>query len=519
MAQVLFAAVSEQQEEFTKAVFSQGEYEFRNEYKYLEVSHLDWIQMSRDQRESKIQKSQKTKLTYEKENLTIASSIPISKHLSVRIEDAQISHVSMQKVLGMWEKAEQLLNGCGLVLPAAGATQTSHQVASLSAFKSGDSEVPHNITSHQCKVGTEVKCDCPVYRSFPHICQHALAAAEDIGILSNYQQWVRKTKKSLNVSQLVASQILGNAGKKPTSHRKGGPKKKTPQMINDTNTLPPTSAVPMSASTQANSQASNVTQSSGCQLNEYHPFSNVAYPPSPSDAFIPGNTPRYASAPTSHPYPPCDGYGYRYPLSSRYSYPPGMGYYPSSNHVFPPPTNPYPYPSPSDSLYPSSYNTILLQYNPISTSSNSNSGTCQALQNASGPQVDSDDIPVFTLLKLAPKMKKCYGYDNNLRNNGSNVAKPPYDVVVQYKERRYYRDPSTQALKLTNKEENTYYHFMIKCIQIKHPLFSKDDLKIPPDIGTCLQPLHSHTCLIRLALNFSDRFFLTCIRCHVFFSY
>ena len=60
--ELLFAAVSEQQEEFAKAHFSQSEYEFRNEYKHLQVTHLDWIQMSREQRESEIGKARKAKL-------------------------------------------------------------------------------------------------------------------------------------------------------------------------------------------------------------------------------------------------------------------------------------------------------------------------------------------------------------------------------------------------------------------------------------------------------------------------
>jgi len=87
--------------------------------------------------------------------------------------------MSRQKVQNMWEKAGELLNGCDLVLPAAGAMKTAHQVARLTAFKSGTPEAPHNVTSHQRKTGTEIKCDCAVYRSSPHICQHALAAAED----------------------------------------------------------------------------------------------------------------------------------------------------------------------------------------------------------------------------------------------------------------------------------------------------------------------------------------------------
>ena len=106
--------------------------------------------------------------------------------MSIDIEDAQISHVSRQKLQNMWEKVGELLNGCGLVLPAAGATKTAHQVESLTAFKSGTPEAPHNVTSHQRKIGTEINCDCAVYCSSPHICQYALAAAEDNGVLAGY---------------------------------------------------------------------------------------------------------------------------------------------------------------------------------------------------------------------------------------------------------------------------------------------------------------------------------------------
>lgn len=37
---------------------------------------------------------------------------------------------------------------------SAGATKTACQVASLTAFKSGTPEAPHNVTSHQGKIGT-----------------------------------------------------------------------------------------------------------------------------------------------------------------------------------------------------------------------------------------------------------------------------------------------------------------------------------------------------------------------------
>jgi len=62
-----------------------------------------------------------------------------SKCLSIKLEDAQTSHVNKEKLKSMWEKAEELLSGDGFVSPAAGAMGTARQVASLSGFTSGTS--------------------------------------------------------------------------------------------------------------------------------------------------------------------------------------------------------------------------------------------------------------------------------------------------------------------------------------------------------------------------------------------
>ena len=189
---------------------------------------------------------------------------------------------------------------------------------------------------------------------------------------------------------------------------------------------------------QLNPQASSDTQGS-YQLNEHFPFSDV-YPSSPSNVLPPQNTansmiysPTYAcSMPPSHVYPPSNGYGYSFP--SRYTHQPSIGYSPTSSYVFPPPTNPYLYPSPSGNPYPPLYNAYSPQYSHVSPSSSlSNSGTCHVPHNTSViPSSDSEDPPVFTLLRLTAKKKKCYGCGNNLRRDSSNAAKPPYDMMVRY---------------------------------------------------------------------------------------
>ena len=77
------------------------------------------------------------------------------------------------------------------------ATRLPHQVASLSNGCQGKHTPPHFVYSEVRKGGTEVRCDCPVFKSTPNVCQHALAAAEDICVLPDYLDWVSKTKTSL----------------------------------------------------------------------------------------------------------------------------------------------------------------------------------------------------------------------------------------------------------------------------------------------------------------------------------
>ena len=117
------------------------------------------------------------------------------------------------------------VNTPGFVLPAAGNPEMSRQVASLS--NQGVKNVPpHFVSAEARKIGTELRCNCPVYRSSPNICQHALAAAENLGVLPKFLQWVCKTKKSSNLSLLIADSVPKTGGEKSTTRRKGASRKK-----------------------------------------------------------------------------------------------------------------------------------------------------------------------------------------------------------------------------------------------------------------------------------------------------
>ena len=89
------------------------------------------------------------------------------------------------------------------------------------------------------------------------------------------------------------------------------------------------------------------------------------------------------------------------------------------------------------------------------------------------------DVAVFGLKYLeGTRIRSCYGCGSPIRTDTSYLPSPPHDIVISYRERRYYRDPSTKEMRLSQQDENTYYHCMLKCVQLKHPLFCGYMLKV-----------------------------------------
>jgi len=156
-----------------------------------------------------------------------------------------------------------------------------------------------------------LQCDCPVYRSTPNVCQHALAAAEDLCILPDYLQWLRKTKKTLNLSQLIADGVPNNTGQKPTSRCKGGPKWKQPLVNDAENSAREISSKKLSTfvSSEAHNSDMSIPVSSsfmGCNLSTsvgaYNcsiPTTTQSYSMSHQGYGMPGIPPIYSSYPTT----------------------------------------------------------------------------------------------------------------------------------------------------------------------------------------------------------------------------
>jgi len=221
--------ILEQQEEYSKVLCGFGEYQLHNDYKSLEIPHMQWTQMTPDQQKIKVDKLLKYTLKSDDSVVNSESQSTQPKaRLSIKWNIATIPFLQPKHVEEMWRKAENLLSTPGYVLPTAG-NSSARQVASMTSATSDRSTPPHFVYSKKTRSGgTEVHCDCPVYSSTPKVCHHSLAAAEDMGILKEYLLFISKIKTAgLNISSLISKELPKSAGQKQsTSCRKGGPKSK-----------------------------------------------------------------------------------------------------------------------------------------------------------------------------------------------------------------------------------------------------------------------------------------------------
>ena len=371
---------------------------------------------------------------------------------------------------------------------------------------------PHFVSAEVRKVGTEVRCDCPVYRSSPNICQHALAAAEDLGSFAKFLQWVRKTRKSSNLSQLIADSVPKTGGEKSTTRRKGAPKRK----LSGKQDLPVCSASPSSFSSPSQSSpcsneytppplqvARPPSQSSSCS-NEYTPPPlQVARPPSQSSSCSNEYTPpllqvarppfQSSSCGSEYTPPPLQlGPPFQSSSSSSEYTPPPLQLGPpfqssssSSEYTPPPPQLGPPFQSSSSSSeytppppQVGPYTVGFQMQSPVYAHSVDMYSNCHLTQSTG-----TDPSAWFRLQSLeGTRIRMCYGCNSPIRKDTTTVPPPPDDLVIAFKERRWYRDPRTQMMKLTSSAENAYYHFNKSCVQMKHPSFSPSMLHIPPDL-------------------------------------
>lgn len=248
-----------------------------------------------------------------------------------------------------------------------------------------------------------------------------------MGVVREYIAWITRTKNAgLNLLNLISKEVPKSAGKKGSTSRRKGAPKGKKPLV--------------------------VSQKDGI-IDSQQP------PPASSSSSCPVSSATSFSTPTGYPSlcPPPP--------------PPPSPYYPFAPSTFSPGAVGFSYPPYYD------YSTYSLRF--LGSPYCGESSTLYETQ------------PTFSLKYLqGTRIRSCYGCGNPIRSDLSYIPPPPHDIVVSYKERRYYRDPASHELRLTQNEENTYYHMVRRCVLQKHPVFQSSMLKVPPAILSSLQDTH-----------------------------
>ena len=160
--------IDEQQRELEHAVIRRGKYEFREEYKFLDVDEANWFKMTKLQKEKHMKKVSTSTL----KNLDLVPSEARPCSLSATAEqchsgDQKVPFASIQ---GIWRKAEELITEPNAIVPIPRFNEGVMMVLSRSGKR------PHLI---KCGKGGRVSCDsdCPNWKSL-NICSHCVVAAE-----------------------------------------------------------------------------------------------------------------------------------------------------------------------------------------------------------------------------------------------------------------------------------------------------------------------------------------------------
>jgi hypothetical protein len=148
---------------------------------------------------------------------TLMQVIILIKHYQNIINfQARISNLSLHAVtLGnIWRKAERLLSNSSFIKEKPSLVSYPNQSQQFFVY-SFSSDEPYTVNASS----DLVTCNCPMYKSSPKICSHAVACAEKVGKLNTYLQLLTK-KVSCNDPTGLALSVRGI--NKKASGCKGG---------------------------------------------------------------------------------------------------------------------------------------------------------------------------------------------------------------------------------------------------------------------------------------------------------
>ena len=190
-----------------RAALGKGPYRISPRFKALENPELKWATLTHQQRMSMLEK-------FKNAGMDSAKSLvdePIGQQelrstlkLSIAPENSGIKTVPMPVLQIMFEKAKYLLQKKGLVVPKPGATDGSYIVA-------GNANNVYTVTPGK---GNSLKCDRARVNAKSKICEHVLAVAEDIGVMSEFLKWFTSSKSGPSFSSIALVTTKQNVGKK-----------------------------------------------------------------------------------------------------------------------------------------------------------------------------------------------------------------------------------------------------------------------------------------------------------------
>ena len=204
--------ITEQQREVERAVISRGKYQFREQYKHLEISEMKWFSMSSEQRKKHLNQLQHVQVSDSLNFSSLSSkstsqeSTPQASPLSVSVKSASEQvNIPLNCLEGVWAKAIELINTSNAIVPAPGQDPEARMVLSYSG------KLPHMVTPNK---GGEFCCDlnCPNWKAMG-ICSHTVAVAE---VNKKLQQFLssRKRKKGVNYTKLLTTSMPRGCGRK-----------------------------------------------------------------------------------------------------------------------------------------------------------------------------------------------------------------------------------------------------------------------------------------------------------------
>lgn len=292
---------AEQQMELERAVVSRGKYQFQEKYRFLQVTESKWFTMNAQQRTKHLSKVQSLAVTEVHESTPeSATTVPQTHHeghtasppstsdLSVDVLSA--AHgipVPLTCMEGIWRKAGELLRDPSAMVAAPGQSSEARMVLSYSG------SAPHLVAPVK---GGGYSCDssCPNWKSMA-FCSHTVAVAERNGQLPEFLQFLRKKKKTPNVTSLITASMPRGRG------RKGGhpPRTRKPQNPPETRVsmrVGVGSQVDAAGGSSVISTFTPVTMvqtpfSPGAFQPGYFPYPPVPYLPSPYQPTGPGLVP------------------------------------------------------------------------------------------------------------------------------------------------------------------------------------------------------------------------------------